>query len=189
MKRVFLVRHGEYTNQLGILPGRLPVELSENGISQIEKVRDYLNRFDIKKIYSSPVLRSKQTSEIISENNIPIIYDKRLMEVFTAYQGYWEINYINTYGHRSELGGESQEEVLARMVEFFDEALKNSDGNFVISSHGDPLYFLYLHLANKNLAPEDEPRDIMPGYLKMGEFMEVVIEDDGSISIPTNLKK
>ena len=87
---IYLVRHCEYENPRGILPGRLPLELSSTGLKQAHAMKEFFLDKQIELIYSSAVVRCKQTSQIISDNKIPINYDKRLLEIFSAYQGYWD---------------------------------------------------------------------------------------------------
>lgn len=89
MTKLYLVRHCQYANPKGILPGRLPVELSEEGLREAVRLRLFFKDKHINKIYSSAVRRCQQTSEQISSGAIPIEYDQRLLETFSAYQGFW----------------------------------------------------------------------------------------------------
>ncbi len=147
MKTIYLVRHAEYENPNNILVGRLPVKLSEAGKQQAQKLATFFKDKNIVQIYSSPVLRCKQTSEIIASNKIPIKHDLRLAETLSAFQGYWEFNWDYFFKHVDELGGETPEDIYKRMLSFWDELDKKSDGDIIICSHGDPLYLLYANLA------------------------------------------
>ena len=62
--KIYLLRHCEYVNPNNIMPGRLPVELSEEGLNQAKRLRKYFMDKDIGMIYSSAVRRCKQTAEI-----------------------------------------------------------------------------------------------------------------------------
>lgn len=151
---IYLLRHTEYDNPRRILPGRLPVELSEKGIDQAKKLRDYFADKKIEKIYSSEVLRCKQTAEIISDGKIPIEFDKRLVEVLNAYQGYWTEDASYAYWMRKSLGGELNIDVQNRMVDFW-KTIKLEDGkNYIVCSHGDPIYFLMQHIRQEKILPE-----------------------------------
>lgn len=173
---VYLLRHTEYDNPRHILPGRLPVELSAKGVTQAEKLRDYFADKNIAKIFSSAILRCKQTSEIISNGKIPIEYDRRLLEVLCAYQGYWVENTDLYYTMRPTLGGELNIDVQKRMIDFWGQINFEEKKNYLISSHGDPIYFLYQYFCNFELKKEEDLGDL-PDYPPMGSFY--VLEKKG----------
>ena len=60
-KRFYLVRHGEKVKQIGDPP------LSEKGFLQAKLTGKYFKTIPIKKIISSPILRTKQTAQQIAE--------------------------------------------------------------------------------------------------------------------------
>ena len=65
---IFL-RHGEVKNPKDILYYNIPgYELSEKGIKQAEHIAEKLKKdFKIEKIISSPLLRARQTSQIVNK--------------------------------------------------------------------------------------------------------------------------
>jgi broad specificity phosphatase PhoE len=69
MGRIFLVRHGETTaNRERILQGpRIDAGLSDVGMLQAEGLGDALRRQGISVLYSSPLLRARQTAEAVSK--------------------------------------------------------------------------------------------------------------------------
>lgn len=151
---IFLIRHAEYDNSRHILPGRLPVELNEEGKEQAKKMAQFFAAKKIEKIFSSEVLRCKQTSEIISNGKIPIVYDRRLLEVLFAYQGYWTTDTSYAYWMRDALGGELNKNVQDRMIDFWENIGFEENKNYMVCSHGDPIYYLYQYLNHEKLAPE-----------------------------------
>lgn len=183
---IYFVRHCAYNNPLHIYPGRLPIELSEKGKKQAQQIHVFLKDKKIAKIYSSAVLRCKQTSEILSNNSIPIGYDVRLLEVLSAYQGYWidaEVDSSHYYSHQKELGGDTFEEIQARIVEFFSDIAKKNEGNIVVCSHADPLYFLFLHLTGKALESVVRMHpDTWENYPKKGEVRSCIVENGKFVS-------
>lgn len=181
MKIIYIVRHGEYLNPHHIIPGRLPVVLSKKGITKIKNLAKIFSDKEITHIYSSAVLRCKQTSEIISHNSIPITYDKRLLESFSAYQGYWTRDLKEFFIHQNELGGETQEEVQGRMRSFWDEVIPKTKGNIVICSHGDPIYLLYLSLVGKPIPNVIVLSDTQPDYPEKGTAYEMTIDENNKI--------
>jgi broad specificity phosphatase PhoE len=153
------------------LPGRLPVELTENGKKQSKKLCDYFADKNIFTIYSSEVLRCKQTAEIISGGKIPVVFDKRLLEVLNAYQGFWNTNSKFAYSMRKILGGESNQEVQNRMTDFWNNVGFEKDKNYIICSHGDPILFLKFYLDKTPLTKEMENGIFPEPYLPMGGIL------------------
>ena len=90
MKRNFyFFRHGQTNeNQSGKQYGaNTESYLTETGVAQAEKLRDFLSDKEIQVVYSSPLQRAIHTAEIALNNpNVEIITDARLIE--TAF-GFW----------------------------------------------------------------------------------------------------
>ena len=82
MKKLLFTRHGQTEwNVLGKVQGRADIGLNEKGKQQAEETRKTLENEKIDLIICSPLLRAKQTAEIINKNrNIPIIYDDDIIE-------------------------------------------------------------------------------------------------------------
>lgn len=63
------------------MQGRADTPLNENGLIQATETKNKLLNINIDLIICSPLLRAKQTADIINENrNITIIYDDRIIE-------------------------------------------------------------------------------------------------------------
>jgi len=72
---IYLIRHGDRLQEMGD-PG-----LTELGKQQANKVASYLNDKHIDIVYASPLLRTKQTAEIISRHiGVPLEFDELLRE-------------------------------------------------------------------------------------------------------------
>ena len=178
MSTIYLLRHCDYANPRRILPGRLPVPLSESGIKRANQLKDIFKNKNIAKIYSSEVLRCKQTAEIVADKKIPVIFDQRLLETLSAFQGYWELDFDHFFAHNSSLGGETILEIQARVVNFYEELKKSlaKDENVILCSHGDPLQCLYAYLHNLNFSNEKHlPETKEAGWLKRGEFFRIKV--------------
>lgn len=80
--KLLVVRHGRTDwNDLKKIQGAADIELNEEGIKQAEEVSKKLANEKIDLIISSPLKRTRKTSEIINkERNINIIYDDRIKE-------------------------------------------------------------------------------------------------------------
>ncbi|HMM43059.1 MAG TPA: histidine phosphatase family protein, partial [Thermomicrobiales bacterium] len=67
MTTILFVRHTEVENPDGLLYGRLPgFRLSDAGRRHAERVAGAIAGRDIAAIYSSPLLRARQTAAIIA---------------------------------------------------------------------------------------------------------------------------
>ena len=128
---LYLVRHCSYDKSRKILPGRLPVPLSKQGKNEAQNLRRYFSDKKIVRIYTSAVLRCQQTAKIMGGGKIPVTYDQRLLECFSAYQGYWKVEWRHFFIHRHELGGENHQDVQNRMIDFFKKTKFNNDKSYI----------------------------------------------------------
>lgn len=186
MKQIYLVRHGEYYNPRHILPGRLPVSLSDVGNTQVEKLATFFQGKSIEVIYSSAVLRCKQTSETISKGKIPIKFDQRLLETHSAYQGYWfdqgeKLDWFHFFDHIEDLGGETMKQIQERVLSLWNEIIKRKEQNIIICSHGDVLDALYETLSNIPL--REDSSEFSEYSQTQASIREVVIDDSGEVEI------
>jgi len=183
MTIIYLLRHGQYQNQKNIAPFRLPgFPLTKLGREQIDKVADFLKDKNIKLIYSSSILRCKQTAEIIGRQlGLKVKFSDQILETKTPFQGMalekFKQKGQDTFIHPFHLehGGETINEVYQRAMGFLNKMLVNNKGkNILIVSHGDPLMVLIYSLADKNLAKYfAKTRD----YIPMGGLVKLEFED------------
>jgi broad specificity phosphatase PhoE len=152
--KIYLVRHGEVFNPKNVCYGRLPrFGLSKNGKKQAQRLRGFFRRENISKIYSSPLLRSRQTALIISGGHIPIGYSKKITEIdLRDYQGKdWDfaISTRNNLMNRHKFPNESYQNVQNRMVKKIMQIAKNHIGERVaIVTHADPIIATKLYFQN-----------------------------------------
>ena len=81
--RLYLVRHCDVRNPDGVLYGHLPdFPLSEKGVKQAHTLGRFFARTKVRQIYSSPLERARQTSEIIASylDAVSITYTDDLIE-------------------------------------------------------------------------------------------------------------
>jgi len=103
---IILVRHGECEGNIkGMFRGRADFPLNERGLIQARDLARELKDFPIKYIYSSPLVRARQTAEVIGEqcgvevkveegfNNIELgSWEERFMkEIAEQYPEEWEL--------------------------------------------------------------------------------------------------
>lgn len=183
---IYFVRHADFDNSKTIMPGRLPVPLSEKGKAQSIKLKKFFRDKKIARIYSSSVERCKETSVIIADDRIPIMFDTRLLETLSAYQGYWGDDRKAFYSFREELGGETNKNIQDRMIAFWKYVIDRSEGNIVVCSHGDPLDFLYEYLVKEPLDAEPKPFAAWPEtdhYQPKASIRPIALFSDGTYKI------
>lgn len=88
--RILLVRHGETNwNRDKKFQGQIDVPLNDNGRKQAEQCAEFLKTIHIDRAISSPMLRPKETAEIILKHHFTVTLelDENLVEIS---HGLWE---------------------------------------------------------------------------------------------------
>ena len=103
---VFLARHGETDyNAGGRFQGLLAVPLNETGRAQAGELAERAAGYDFRKLWTSPLLRARQTAEIVAQRiELEPVEDARLVETDT---GDWTDRWF------SEMDAEHPEEMAA----------------------------------------------------------------------------
>ena len=152
---IILLRHGQAENNTKkILAGRSPgINLTEVGIQQAEQAGKILKALNISKIYSSPIDRAIQTSEIITKQcDLEVILDDRLIELdmgkFTmmpydeifAKHGNVFLKFYEGSEEVSENGVETFAKVQKRVFDMVDFVInKHKNEKVVLVTHMDPI--------------------------------------------------
>lgn len=154
---LYMVRHGEteWNNQRKI-QGRADTPLNEIGKKQALETRDKLSNIDIDLIICSPLVRAKQTAEIInSGRKIDIIYDDRITErSFGKLEGHsindYNFNEFWDYYKNVEFEDiETMHDLFNRVYRFLDDIIsKYNDKNILIVSHGGVGVPVYCYFNN-----------------------------------------
>jgi broad specificity phosphatase PhoE len=148
---LFLCRHAEVHNPRGILYGRLPrFGLTSFGREQAAQLGDFLARQDLFEIYSSPLLRARQTAQVIQARfpRLKLRTDRNLLEVETGYDGcpLSEIGEFNFYEPLARPDDETIVMVRDRVLKFVEQTLKRHPGRKIAAvSHGDPVTILHAY--------------------------------------------
>jgi broad specificity phosphatase PhoE len=145
---IHLIRHCEVQNSEHVIYGRLPgFYLCSRGLYQAEKLHEYFENANISAIITSPLERAMQTAEIISDNNIPIIIEKDILEAdYRKWEGIRAdkrdskdvLLYIEN-PDKAHLG-ETLAQIEKRMRRAIESAINNYKGKkIVMVSHADPI--------------------------------------------------
>jgi len=156
--KIYLIRHGETDwNVEGRITGEKDIPLNELGQKQAQTAADILKDKDIKKIFSSPVLRCFATAEIISKAvNCPIVKDKRWREIdFGNWAGkiYHDLrknpdfkSYYKYFSKRIIPKGEKFIDVQKRVVKALEDIIKTENESVAVVTHADPIKLVICHI-------------------------------------------
>ena len=148
---IYFVRHGstdwnENINAQGQkdpkCQGRVDLELNQTGIEQALATAETLKGKKFDRVVCSPLIRAKQTCELIYHGNTPVEIDGRIIErdfgefegktrAEFDFKGFWNIN-ANQQFERAE----SIADVEKRVFNLLDELKKNPNQDVLIVAHG-----------------------------------------------------
>jgi broad specificity phosphatase PhoE len=147
--RITLLRHGlSQANKSDVVQGQLDFPLAEEGIAQARLLAEYWQthgeHFDL--IVSSPLLRARQTAEIIAAQlSLIIEFDPGLMERHMGEgQGLGGAEFDGIIGARPRPSvfepmletGESAWELYRRASDALGRLLQREPGSYLVVSHG-----------------------------------------------------
>ncbi|MDC2864976.1 histidine phosphatase family protein [Bacillus sp. BP-3] len=161
MTKIGIIRHGSTPwNKEGRAQGSSNISLDQAGIADAYKLAERLHKENWDFIYSSDLLRAKQTAEIIGEKlpTIPLYLEARLREAGGGQiEGTTEEERILKWGknwRELDLEIESANSVITRGLSVIEEiSSKHDNKNILIVSHGAFIKHLlkelvpHLHMA------------------------------------------
>ena len=189
--KYFFLRHGqnvhqaEYPDIIYLWPdGNPPYSLTELGKEQAQQAGEKLKKDGINRIFSSDILRCRETAKIVAGvigyNINDIIYDTRLRDLnWGDFGGKTKEEYWAFYGddHMKAFdlpapGGESWNQCRERAVKLLQEIEEEFSGECIlIVSHGDLLWLLEGYMRGRDDRTLLEERGkIYPGT---GEVKEI----------------
>jgi broad specificity phosphatase PhoE len=150
---LYFVRHGEVHNPQNIFYGRKDdFRLSKKGQHQAQAVADLLGDKPLAAIFSSPLLRTMQTAEIIRtrHDNLTIESSELLNEVYSPFDGHplseliarnWDV-YTGVAPDY-----EQPTDILSRAQRFITDVRQRYSGQYIVAvTHRDVIVFLTLWL-------------------------------------------
>jgi broad specificity phosphatase PhoE len=168
---IHLIRHGEVHNPRHILYGRLPrFPLSAEGRLQARATGKILNEYPLAALYSSPMLRARQTARQISSQTggLKIQISAWLNEVCTPYEGWPGVEVDARQGDvytGAAACFEQPDDILVRLRKFFRRTIKRHAGGHVAGvTHGDVILFAVLWTRGWALTARNKTRLIEAGF-------------------------
>ena len=164
MPTILLVRHGETDwNRSGRIMGIRPVPLNQNGLTQAARLALQLTALPAPALYSSPVVRARQTANILASTlRVPVTEEPGLSEIGV---GEWEglhwnefdgdparVNFYRLPQEARPPGGETLGEVQQRAIAAVERALgRMKAGTAVLVTHADVIRTIVAHYLETDL--------------------------------------
>ncbi len=162
---IYLIRHGRTNwNDKRLIQGHIDIELNAEGKATAKELAKELKKIKFDKVYSSDLLRAKQTAEIIAlEHQLEVETTKALRErSFGSLEGksHDEFKKIDpildaldiktrySYKFSENMEMENDEEVMNRFLPFLREvAIGNPDKTVLIATHAGAMRILLFRLG------------------------------------------
>lgn len=143
---IYVVRHGETDyNVKKVFQGHIDIPLNETGKKQAQETAEKFKNIDVDMILVSPLQRTLQTAEPISQiTGVPITIEKRLIErCFGDMEGHqnredWNIKMMLDYEKNYDIENiEPIQSLFKRIYDFLDEITERyKDKKMVLVTHG-----------------------------------------------------
>lgn len=161
MVNLYLVRHGRQSSALC----NVDVDLSEEGRMQADLLRRRLGNYSIDALYSSNLLRARQTAKILNESlGLEHYIREELREIsFGALEGHTD-EYIEEHfaGFKAEQKrmaedipypeGENGTSVYERAMPVIQEIIQSGKKNILVVTHGGTIRVLVAALFGRSQA-------------------------------------
>ncbi len=186
-RRVFLVRHCEsQANAEGRIEGKGDSALSDKGLAQAARVAAFIASHQIGEaiLIASSQMRSHQTALAIGEAcGWTHIQDHRIREGELGWME--DLSYVEVGRHMREKGhteldhhvhgGESLEEVGARLWEALEEAMAGNEDVVILVSHGYAIQALLRRI---------DPDVAIPRFVGNGDVVELMLDGEAFAEPP-----
>lgn len=156
--KILLIRHGETTGDVeDRYGGSYDDHLTQKGREQLQETAERLTGTQVDKIYSSTLIRAKESSNIINEvlkAEIELLDGLRERN-YGVLGGLTKAEAIEKFPEAVELhkdpantdaGGESQKDFSERVLSTFSSITKGGYKAVAVVSHGGPIKVILSHL-------------------------------------------
>ncbi|MFA5763431.1 MAG: histidine phosphatase family protein [archaeon] len=179
--KIYLIRHGETTGYVeDRYGGTYDDHLSEHGQEQVSKLAEKLAGKGIEIIYHSPLIRAKETANVVAKSlNISIEEKKDLQErnQYGVLSGLTkkdakekflsEVEKLKKHSYKNYVtDSESYEEFVPRIITAFEEILKTEKATIAIITHGGPIKAIFREFLQ------------LGEFKKLGDCAVIEIEKD-----------
>ncbi len=161
--RISFVRHGHVHNPEQVVYGRLPgFGLSELGKQQAEAAASYLRDAPLPAVFSSPMLRARQTAEYLLRyhRDVPLIIAEAINEVRFFFEGHpMETLTARNWDLYTGVGPEYEQpaDLIQRVQPWLTQVRAHYAGQQVAAvTHGDVIAFTVLWANAAALIPANK---------------------------------
>ena len=190
-KKLILLRHGK-TGFAGQYIGAKDVSLSPDGCQQIASLKQIFQAQQIDQIFSSPMLRCRESAEILFADH-PVNYDDDLREIDF---GRWEgLSFQEIATNDPELvdkwavwspdfcfpEGECIAHFLTRVHRAGSRIKESSNENIILIAHGGVIRALLCYLLNL------KPENYLLFQIKKGKYATLDLFSEGAVLTGFNL--
>jgi len=193
--KISFIRHGDVHNPDNIIYGRLPrFPLSIKGEGDAIRAALYLKNAPLKAVYSSPLLRTRQTAKYILQHHpsIKLHQSRHIIEVNTSYEGQSE-SILNSVGmdvyHNKDPKWEQPTDIHDRVHKFLRIIRKRFTGSHTAAvTHGDIVLFTMFWAYGIDLTPANklnlEKNNRFSEYPATGSVTTLVYTSESETEIP-----
>lgn len=171
LTKIYLIRHGQVHNPHQVMYGRLPgFRLTSTGRRQAQTAGQHLNGGSVDALYSSPMLRARQTAhEILNHvKSTKLSISSLLNEVCTVYEGRPGAEVDARQGDvytGAAACFEQPKDVVARTLKFIRRMRRRHAGGRVAAvTHGDIITFIVLWAKGMDPTPKNKNRLLKAGF-------------------------
>lgn len=182
------MRHTLYENPDNIYPFHLPVVLSKKGREDAHNIGKWLSEKDLGvPIFSSPIVRAVQTSEIIdSHTNSHIKVDDRLIETYCPnFQGHKKIGHEPWKSEEDDISREPRKRILSRAMNIINDKLEDYS-QFTLVTHGDLASLLLYHFKDKKPPRHIWSPENRNNIIDKGMILEISYDANEVVSFTTH---
>ncbi|MGD8483484.1 MAG: histidine phosphatase family protein [Thioalkalispiraceae bacterium] len=144
---IWFMRHGQTNyNELGLCnddPAK-DVHLTEQGIAQTERAAEQLRDKPLKQIIASPLLRTRQTANIINRyHDVPVIVKDEIIDIHSGFDSKPVADYFAAIApdrlHLKFNNGESLLEHKQRIIGFLEKLIEHKPQGVLVVAHEETL--------------------------------------------------
>ncbi len=181
--KLYLVRHTKVNLPSGVCYGQSDIGLADTFMDEKNTIIHRLQGLKFDKIYSSPLKRCVLLAQSLSNNQLEVFYDKRLMELNfgdwecktwdeiekTDYAKKWFEDFISVPCPR----GESYQDLLSRVNFFLDDLKKDKTvSNPLIICHSGTIRAFY------SIINHLEPKESFKLQLDFGQILGIELNQE-----------
>lgn len=164
MKEIYLLRHGDTdATEKGYFAGWTDIPLSERGRKRINRVRELLKGVEFERVSVSFLVRAQETARLLAPSGRWEVREEIKELFFGEWEGKcWEDlekefpQEVEQWRESPFLfappGGESVQDVLERVIPFWEELIRGPEEKVLVVTHGGVIRSIFAYLLQVDLS-------------------------------------